>query len=364
MSTRRRKAASVPWCVPSTKRSESATSEVPEKDEDNGGKRARARQLKEAYRAKRETWMQQRMVEEERAKILSESKSRGGADLCLENSNEMEERVLERLTGNIASRLREQLREDVERELANAKEEAKTSERESEAKAEHALSRELKNHACPICYETMSDPKRTPMIIFPCGHTFCKQCLEMHMKTNKSSCPYCRGIIKSVAPNQSLKQLIAVYSEKMKEPLPTAKCGKGDCSSRTAASRAVLGGNEGAVNYSSVAKSLKMRLRILKNEQHDADEFEASLERKAATCERTRELLRKEEEEALAAYERAKAALDLVRDHLKRQEQKLDSIDAEREQCKAKRQLISRTVKGIHAELQKVTILAEAKTSY
>ena len=93
---------------------------------------------------------------------------------------------------------------------------------------ERALSKELKNHSCPICYDTMIEPQ----ILFPCGHTFCSQCMVRHRKTNGGGkCPYCRATITSVAPNHSLKQLIEVYASSERRDVPSRSLEKqGTCS--------------------------------------------------------------------------------------------------------------------------------------
>jgi hypothetical protein len=92
------------------------------------------------------------------------------------------------------------------------------------------LAAELEQTTCPICYELMKAPKNTPTLLFPCGHTFCIECLtvppspdssgsvwttlaamdqvppalrsaqilsQAHQKANRNTCPYCRVKIAS-----------------------------------------------------------------------------------------------------------------------------------------------------------------------
>ena len=69
-------------------------------------------------------------------------------------------------------------------------------------------------HTCKICFELMQSPENTPYLLFPCGHTFCKQCLEKHCRGGNSrnkTCPYCRIPIESKAVNQALKDLIEQF---------------------------------------------------------------------------------------------------------------------------------------------------------
>jgi hypothetical protein len=57
---------------------------------------------------------------------------------------------------------------------------------------------ELESHSCSICYELMEPPDRSPILLFPCGHTLCKACLNQHQATAKAkTCALCRAPIKS-----------------------------------------------------------------------------------------------------------------------------------------------------------------------
>lgn len=45
-----------------------------------------------------------------------------------------------------------------------------------------SLASELESHCCPICFELMMGPANAPMLLSPCGHTFCaKVCLRQKM---------------------------------------------------------------------------------------------------------------------------------------------------------------------------------------
>jgi hypothetical protein len=65
-------------------------------------------------------------------------------------------------------------------------------------KIDDYMQTELSSHTCKICFEVMTSPVHTPILLFPCGHTFCKACIEQHLsaadpsrRVNKG-CPYCR----------------------------------------------------------------------------------------------------------------------------------------------------------------------------
>ena len=67
----------------------------------------------------------------------------------------------------------------------------------------------------------MIPPERQPMILFPCGHNLCKDCLFEHppkgqikknLKLKLEKCSLCRQKIESYALNQSLMTLICTYT--------------------------------------------------------------------------------------------------------------------------------------------------------
>ncbi|XP_072525720.1 E3 ubiquitin-protein ligase TRIM39-like [Salminus brasiliensis] len=68
---------------------------------------------------------------------------------------------------------------------------------------------------CPICLDKMTHPVTTP-----CGHTFCKPCLERHMTLSDLTCPLCKKYL-LVTPSENiiLKALLEEY-EKAQKPCP------------------------------------------------------------------------------------------------------------------------------------------------
>lgn len=59
------------------------------------------------------------------------------------------------------------------------------------------LETELQTHTCPVCYELMAPPAKAPMLLFPCGHSFCAQCINAHLARGSNTCPYCREQVRS-----------------------------------------------------------------------------------------------------------------------------------------------------------------------
>jgi hypothetical protein len=114
----------------------------------------------------------------------------------------------------ITERLAQNIRSEVQRELQMSTQSDNVRDAISE-RMESFLQAELGTHVCKICFELMASPDHTPMLLFPCGHTFCKKCLDIHSKKcvrAKPTCPYCRAGIVSTAVNQSLKDLIDQFA--------------------------------------------------------------------------------------------------------------------------------------------------------
>ena len=99
------------------------------------------------------------------------------------------------------------------------------------SRLESFMSNELQTSNCSICYEFMLPPQNTAVLLFPCGHTFCKLCIERHRKGGKNKCPYCREKIFSSAENQRLKSLIEWFAAKKKQLCDVNKLSKAslDC---------------------------------------------------------------------------------------------------------------------------------------
>ena len=124
---------------------------------------------------------------------------------------------LNRLTDKLTDHIRDELRREMQTNLKHEDVRDKVAQ-----KMESYLEAELSTHTCKICFELMISPHHTPILLFPCGHTFCQQCIDTHVGSSstlsakngaaKKSCPYCRTPIESRAVNQSLRELIDQFS--------------------------------------------------------------------------------------------------------------------------------------------------------
>ena len=91
----------------------------------------------------------------------------------------------------------------------------KTDQKNVAEKLDSYLTENLRQtHTCPVCFEVMQPPHRSPQMLFPCGHTFCKACVAEHRSragAAAKACPVCRSAIESVAENRALRELIETF---------------------------------------------------------------------------------------------------------------------------------------------------------
>lgn len=119
----------------------------------------------------------------------------------LPHSNDI---IFNKLSEKIVSQVRDEIRKEMNATYGGNDLKDVVSDR-----MDSYLRAELHTHTCKICLKLMQSPSNTPMLLFPCGHTFCQSCLS-----NKVDCPYCKQQIESLAVNQSLKLLIDHFVSK------------------------------------------------------------------------------------------------------------------------------------------------------
>ncbi|XP_016364904.1 E3 ubiquitin-protein ligase TRIM39-like [Sinocyclocheilus rhinocerous] len=83
-----------------------------------------------------------------------------------------------------------------------------------------SLTEELR---CSICLDVFTDPVSTP-----CGHNFCKTCLNEHWDDSQTcSCPYCKETFKQrpdLKINTTLREIVGHYKKKSPEKKPEVLC--------------------------------------------------------------------------------------------------------------------------------------------
>lgn len=276
--------------------------------------------------------------------------------------------ILSQLTERIASRLKAELRNEASQSLYDDKTKLDVS-----TKIESFLQNELQQHTCPVCFEPMLPPQRSPLLLFPCGHTFCEQCIGHQKKVGKHQCPFCRSNIESVAVNHSLRQLMETFLNK-KEAVESGKetlrafdhsrhpPGYGGASATAGNRRGVESGapdGDRGAEYLQKCRALKLRGRILKNELEDTRNECARLDKQQRSAEYVMSTLEREEADAKKKLDVAQRALDLVRRHKAEQIDKMDQVKQAKAEATQKIKLIETTVATIERDADKAYVLLQ-----
>eukprot|EP01063_Lacrimia_lanifica_P012745 TRINITY_DN19438_c0_g1_i1.p1 TRINITY_DN19438_c0_g1~~TRINITY_DN19438_c0_g1_i1.p1 ORF type:complete len:239 (+),score=86.68 TRINITY_DN19438_c0_g1_i1:70-786(+) len=167
----------------------------------------------------------------------------------------------------------------------------------------------LASHKCPLCLEVMVHPTYSPLMLVPCGHTFCSRCLEKYRRGAKGDrCPLCRTAIDNAVPNHSLRQVIEAAHGGAPEE-------EGGLSSDL--ERAIAGVDPETAKqireYVSMYSMAEARCNVLEQEQHAAEEELAAVSNASKVDKQVAEYLASEEAQILQNIERLTKELEVVR---------------------------------------------------
>lgn len=301
---------------------------------------------------------------------------------------------LNKLTDRLTSHIRDEIRREMIGTINADSVKASISDR-----IDGYLQSELSSHTCKICFEIMTSPGHTPILLFPCGHTFCTVCVAAHTGSSSTSitslssggnkgCPYCRTPITSKAINQSLKELIDQFASKKKmlesgnlhcldEAFPAAdddkrtqgyrdgyhgssSCGgnggrRGENSNSSSSSS-----SRGCSQYKAQLKSCEMRRTIIKNELDDGEIEVHQLRNKKDKILSAKELITEEKKRIETQMKQLQEEYELVNSHLEVQEKKIKDVTMKEESVYEKNKVLSRTIDGLDREIEKLSLLAEA----
>jgi len=320
------------------------------------------------------------------------------------------EQFLHKLTDKLASHIREEVRKEIQSS-------AEFSGEDLAEKMDSYLQDELSTHTCKICFDLMdSDAGKTPVLLFPCGHTFCELCLQSHAKSQakrgatttssssssaprgasstlsqltRMSCPYCRSTVESAAVNQALKELIGQFAKQRKGVMGKdfsqlqsqrrhdasgaaddgddddvhGSYGAGDRrhSPGKASKRGNGRGHEPRLlsKYAGQLRSCEMRATILTNELDDARRDLHAVEKKKKVLADASAHLSREKLAVREKMRQLEEELALIDKHLTDQEHKRAVLDEEGQQSAARVELTEHTLSSLHAEMEKLHILVE-----
>ena len=318
---------------------------------------ARRAQIQQARAQQQESWMEQRRLEEDRRQVLQTSSppvGRGGG-------GGQDRAVLDRLTERISDRLRSEIRDELEREATEMEQSRAAGRSDAADRVERHLMGEMASQTCPICMELMLSP-RTPMLLFPCGHTFCTQCIESSMSAKggagRNKCPYCRATIESKAPNITLQHLVRSFVEKRSAVAtdPSSEASPRSTSRGDAEGGLGVPASE-AARHRREYRLLDMRWKILRNERADiAMEAEVVGGKEAAALLALEKFVAEEAriQDRLASL---RAELELVQRHQRQQQQRLDDSRDERALCVQRMNLIDEALLPLGMEKEKQVTL-------
>jgi len=202
----------------------------------------------------------------------------------------------------------------------------------SGAEIEETLHDQVMSNTCPICYELFLPPDHQPFILFPCGHTFCKICIDQYAKLKKK-CPFCRAVFNSMAPNISLQNLILSANEKRDEVvlklknkqeqmLQTRQFASGDSVPRPTSSS--YSDSDKAEEYIENYRMLDIRTTVLHEEHQAAIDQHQGLKEQLAAKRETVSTLKHEREDCLARLRKVQKELQLIEEF---ERQELEAVE-------------------------------------
>lgn len=207
----------------------------------------------------------------------------------------------------------------------------------SQKNIEKAVASEMETNTCSICFELMLPKIHSPILLFPCGHTFCKECIEHNQRAGKRTCPWCREKIVSQAINLSLQNIIVAYAKEN--------------------NLKVVVEEKPQESYESQIEMYELRCKILKDEKElnleEIDEINEKIEKE----EGGQKILITEERKIEKRILEAEKELELVREHIKKSQISVDKLMKVLENKQKSIELIDETLVPVEREMKKLLML-------
>lgn len=245
-----------------------------------------------AHKLKQQRWMREREVDLARENIEADSMGE----------------LVHKLADQISSNRRTQPQEELHKTVAD----------------------EIDANTCSICLELMLPPENSPVILFPCGHTFCKTCVNLsEKKYSLKLCPCCKAKVASTAINYSLQSVIVAYAASKTRPpkqqlQPTQPVG-----------------------------NLALRLNILHEERSDKERQLIALQDNIEVAEAVIEVMRAEEVAVLERLRTVQQELGLVRSKIEEQEDRVADLKRMKAKTSQSLMLIDATIEPLELEVEK-----------
>eukprot|EP00602_Paraphysomonas_sp_CaronLab_P008744 CAMPEP_0185035806 /NCGR_PEP_ID=MMETSP1103-20130426/27822_1 /TAXON_ID=36769 /ORGANISM="Paraphysomonas bandaiensis, Strain Caron Lab Isolate" /LENGTH=327 /DNA_ID=CAMNT_0027573065 /DNA_START=22 /DNA_END=1005 /DNA_ORIENTATION=- len=321
-------------------------------------------EMRAAMEEKRRRWMQDREVTLAREEVYSQTRkemSQSSQHIATKVGSTSDhshgagmlthdEMLLNKLTERIAVSIRDEVRKEISCGAGSSElREAMTS------KLDQYLESELHTHTCKICFELMTSPDHTPMLLFPCGHTFCKACMEKQSNKSKT-CPYCRQCITSMAVNQSLKDLIDQFALQRRKLNDTSVRVDDVFPNRKEAGV----NSRNSSRYEARYRSCEMRHGILVNElEHEKTVALEKIVKRKRTIKNAEEHLRAERKVVTDKMALLQEELELIDKYLMEQETKMKDVEELEVETRQGIRLLETSIASIQGEMEKLRILAD-----
>ena len=229
---------------------------------------------------------------------------------------------------NLLTQITLKLSEKMQKELKQTKE---PKIRKEDLQMEKTISKEIETNTCPICYELMVPPKNSPILLFPCGHTFCKVCVysqnnnpQIYKSQNNSSqiqkCPCCRSPVKSSALNISLQNLICVFTNN--KHLIDKHQGESE-------EKKDEDDDENLEMFRSNLNLCNMRYKILRDEISEMKNKNVSLDQNIGIQQNFLNKLYTEKKEVKTKIEKLNLEMDLISEYIDKNEKDLKEIETQ-----------------------------------
>ena len=251
-------------------------------------------------------------------------------------------------SSNILSEITLKLSEKIQSEFSQYQSKDKKL-RNHDIQMEKTISKEIETNTCPICYELMVPPKNSPILLFPCGHTFCKVCVYMQNNKQIQKCPCCRAVIKSSALNISLQNLICVFTNNKH------LIDKYQVESEQEEKKEEI--NTNLETYRNNLNLCKIRCKILRDEINELKSRNFLLDENVVSQQNFLNKLYMEKKEVGDKIEKLKKEFGLINDFINKNEKDLKDCENEYEENKNKIKLIQETLLPVENEKEKYEIL-------
>lgn len=283
---------------------------------------------REYIKKQREKWLAERELEKKLNSV--------GIDNSVFNKNEKNSKFLTEITLKISEKLQKELSLQ------------KNPEKNVNMKIEKTISKEIETNTCPVCYELMVPPKNSPILLFPCGHTFCKMCVYTnHSKQTIQKCPCCRAQVKSSALNISLQNLICVFTnnkhliDKYDNNIQEEKKEIG----------------ENSAVYKENLKMCNIRCKILKDEISDLKMKNSTINQNITGQQAVLNELYQEKKKVKEKIEKLTEEFKLINDYIDKNEDELKLVEKELSDNLEKIKLIEDTLVPLQNDKEKYEIL-------